>query len=281
MLVDAVLIFDADNTLWHTNAIFRAAQLAALRVLAEASLIVDPEAQLETLRTLDRELVRRMGRFEYDFRVLLAAVSYHTQGLPAEEAITRAITRSEEGVGLEHSAAVERAHAAFRRGLDEVPPLYPDAEAILTAIRSSQSDQHIITVLFSEGDPERVERTLRANGVREREFFDEIIVAHKSREAFEAANELGLQHLPQRKDGGEILTVSIGDALRRDIKFCNQAGFITVYIPSDFHGREEPQEPDEEPCFTIESLRELPAVLRGLGVPLHSLIWEDDISVSS
>jgi FMN phosphatase YigB (HAD superfamily) len=70
----AVLIFDADNTLWDTDSVFRSAQLSLLRTLQKFHLLSDPEEHLSTLRTIDRELFEQMGRFEYDFKVLSIAL---------------------------------------------------------------------------------------------------------------------------------------------------------------------------------------------------------------
>src|SRR5689334_17438900 len=92
--MNAVVVFDADNTLWDTNAVFRDAQLELLRVFEKHRLITSAEAELGTLRQIDRALIRRSGHFEYDFTALAdALVEYYTAGISTDEAADRALTR--------------------------------------------------------------------------------------------------------------------------------------------------------------------------------------------
>jgi ribonucleotide monophosphatase NagD (HAD superfamily) len=98
-------------------------------------------------------------------------------------------------------------------------------------------------------------------------------MAPKSKETFEQAKEIGLQLLSQTTGVKETAFVLIGDSLHRDIKFGNQAGFITVYKPSAFEGFETPNTSDEQPCYTIKSLEELPSILReDLGLMIQTLV---------
>ena len=59
-----VLIFDADNTLWDTNAVFHAAHLAMLKVLEQAQLVSDSRNQVTRLRSIDRALMRHFDRHD-------------------------------------------------------------------------------------------------------------------------------------------------------------------------------------------------------------------------
>jgi len=209
-----------------------------------------------------------LGRFEYDFRLLAAAAAlYFTQSVSVEEAARRAVYGAGEGESPERTAAIDRAYEAYTCALQQVPPLFPDTIDVLTSVRMRGSSAGpVATVLFSDGDPERLERILEAYAIRPRGFFDEIVIGTKSRAAFEQAKEAGKRHLPAGQDRGEPVVVVVGDSLRREIKFGNQAGFVTVYKPAGFLGREQPGEPDEHPAYTIENLGRLLPVLEDLCV---------------
>ncbi len=142
----------------------------------------------------------------------------------------------------------------------ECPPLYPDTEAVLALVRASRS---VVTVLFSEGNPERLERILRAHDIRRKGLFDAIIIGPKSKEAFEEAKRRGRELLPGIGGYPNPPVVLIGDSLHRDIKLGKQAGLMTVYKPSSFTGNEEPSD-DDRPDRTISDLGELPTVLDSL-----------------
>ncbi len=265
----SILIFDADNTLWDTNAIFHDAQLALLGVLAQHGVLSDPEAQFKTLRTIDQELVHQLGRAEYDFKVLaLALIYYFSQKMTVTEVAHTAIHTS--SVSQELSKIIDKAHQAFIEELKRTPKLYPDTIPVLTAIRRSTSDQFLLfQAILSEGNPERLERIIEAYGMRKRGLFDEIIITPKNKDAFEKVKQLGLAHFHDVDKGSHIPMVLIGDSLRNDIKFANQAGFITVYKPSLFKGLEAPDMPDETPNYTIKSLSELPEILKkDVGLPI-------------
>ncbi len=275
--MNAVLVFDADNTLWDTNAVFRRAQLDLVRVFVKAGYISDEESQLEILRALDRELSSQLGRFEYDFGLLSAAMAHHCFGASTiEEAVGRALQRRGENLDSDLSALIEEGYHTFEEGLRRIPPLYPDTASVLSSIRASHStDIHIAILLFSEGNAARLERILQAHEIRDRSVFDEIIISDKSEESFQAAKLIGLQQLPERPSDTEKHFVMIGDSLQRDIKFGNQAGFVTVYKPTIFLGEETPREQDEQPDFVIRSLSELHSILRDIGIPVipRAAMW--------
>lgn len=269
-IIEAVLIFDADNTLWDTDSVFRSAQLALLEILAKYGLLTDPESQLETLRMLDRELFSKMGRFEYDFKVLSAALAYYYyKQLPLKDAVHKAISDSKEGYCYQLAVVIDDACHAFKQGLSGIPNLYSDTEAMLSSICALRASKNpVATVLLSEGEPGRLKLILEAHKIVRRGFFDDIIIERtKSKEIFERAKQSGLKHLHKRGDSAQTLFFLIGDSLKRDIKFGNQLGFVTVYKPSPFMGREEPRELDERPCYTIQKLAELPSLLNSLGFP--------------
>src|SRR5690349_5120340 len=112
--MQAVLVFDADNTLWDTDSVFRAAQLAVLSTLAEAGIISDPYSQLGTLRTVDQELIRQLGRAEYDFSLLpTALIAFYTSGLATTEAARIAIAQQKDNSSTGSAKVVRAAYQAF------------------------------------------------------------------------------------------------------------------------------------------------------------------------
>lgn len=271
----AVLIFDADNTIWDTDAVFRRAQLTLLTILEKAMLITQPSSQLETLRTVDQELMSKLGQAEYDFKLLSTSLVYlYSQKSTVAEAVNASIAHKHPFTNPKLAEIAEQAYQSFKEELKSIPPFYPETIPVLTAIHTSASEANpLVTILLSEGNITRLEHILEAHNIRNQKLFDEIIIAPKSKEALEQAKGIGLQLLSQTSSSKEVVFVLIGDSLNRDIKFGNQAGFITIYKPSAFKGVEVPSISDEQPRYTITSLGELPSILReGLSLPIQSLV---------
>lgn len=274
-----ILIFDADNTIWDTDAIFRGAQLALLETLAKAKLIAQPDSQLETLRIIDQALVSKLEKAEYDFKLLSTALTYfYSHKLTVDEAVNAATTPIKPVATQKIDETIEEAYKAFKKMLKQVPPFYAETIPVLSAIRTSVSETNpLVTILLSEGNYTRLEHILEAHNIRRQGLFDEIIIASKSKEVFEEAKVIGLRLLPQIDNNKETV-VLIGDSLHRDIKFGNQAGFITVYKPSAFKGVETPNTLDEQPRYTIKNLGELPLILReDLGLPIPTTITKQTL----
>lgn len=261
-----VVVFDADNTLWDTDAVFRKAQLEMLRVLAHAGLIKEPESELATLRLLDNALATRFEKFEYDFIALSAALGhYYSRRVSIEEAAEGAFQGSAESIGKELTS---RSAEAFTRTLEEIPPMFKDAEEVLDVLHDSQlRGSPMALLMFSDGKPDRLERILEAHDLRKKRIFDDVVIGTKSVESFSNLRKLALTHLPNASDSQSTLLMMIGDSLRRDIVPANRAGFVTVYKPASFLGDETVASTDEEPTFRVDSLLEVPSLLNSLGVP--------------
>lgn len=267
-----VLIFDADNTLWDTNAVFHAAHVAMLGVFEEAELLANARAQVGQLRALDRALMRHYDRHEYDFKTLVAALAYHyLHGLSIDDAAAYAAMHGEADFDATLRALMQNAYDVHVAALTQVPPLFPGAMEILTHLHASRSRRpHISIVMFSEGHPERLERTIARHEMHQVTYFNEIVMEKKDVQSFKRVGELGRRYLPDTA-ARNVTTVVIGDSLQRDIRYANEAGFTTVYIPSQFQGVEIPQSAVEQPDFQIASLLELPSVLASLGLDLSDL----------
>lgn len=270
----SVLIFDADNTLWDTDSVFRSAQLAMLKTLAKAKLTTKPKLQLGALRTIDQELVRKIGHAEYDFKLLAAALSnFYYYRSSVTEAVNMVATQGHMTASSELAQTIEEAYRIFIEKLKYIPPLYPDTDQVLSSIRASITEENqLVMIIHSEGDQERLERILEAHSIRSRRLFHDIIIAPKSKETFTQVKNRGLHLLEGRKDSTEEVFVLVGDSLHRDIKPGNQAGFTTIYKPSAYKGLETPNAKDEWPTYTISSFKELPSILKKLGLPIPSLV---------
>ena len=264
----ALLIFDADNTLWDTNAVFREAQLALLRPFAEHVPNLSPEEEFVTLREIDRLLFQRLGKFEYDFRILATAIAhFHLQGLSVEDAVCGAMEGTDGALSPSDIALVDQAHQDYSVALQVIPPLLPDTRHVLQTLREKRSLQDgLALTLFSEGDPDRLERILMAHGFAGTNVFDATHIGPKSKESFTRFQEIG-QGFLNLTNGSSSQTVVIGDSLKREIKCGNQIGATTVYIPAGFMGAELPTVDDEKPAYTLSRLGELP----GLTCDLHLL----------
>jgi putative hydrolase of the HAD superfamily len=268
--MNAVLVFDADNTLWDTDSVFRSAQLALLKTLEKFHLLIDSETQLATLRMIDRELFKQIGRFEYNFKLLSVAVAYHfayqLSVQNVQEGVSHAISDSRHKIDSKLVTVIDEAYWAFEKELQEIPKLYLDTETILFDIFASKQNNLLTTILLSEGEPERLNRILKKYE-NIKNLFDNILIEQtKTKETIEKAKQAGREYLSQVESSAETLFVLIGDSLKRDIKFGNQAGFITVYKPSPFMGQEEPQLLDEKPNYIIQKLGDLPLLLNNLGL---------------
>src|SRR5207253_5507680 len=119
--MEAVVVFDADNTLWDTDSVFRSAQLALLQRFADAGLIHDVETELQTLRRLDAELGEQYGRAEYDFRVLIAALAkLYSRELSSERDARRIPPAPQSSGDPELTRIADEAFKAFQDGLRAV-----------------------------------------------------------------------------------------------------------------------------------------------------------------
>jgi putative hydrolase of the HAD superfamily len=153
---------------------------------------------------------------------------------------------------------VEEAAAAFRSCLDAAPSLLSGARPLLDGIREWRGTRpgRRTSVLFSEGDPDRLSVAFDAHRVGEGRYFDDIVLQKKTPGAFQEVcrsirTEVSRSTLPA--DG----IVVVGDSLERDIQPANAAGCTTVYCPGGLWGRETPEESGDRPDYTVETVDEV------------------------
>lgn len=264
-----VLIFDADNTLWDTNSVFHEAHVSMLEVFEAAQLLSNARHQVERVRAIDRALIQHFGRFEYGFKNLATAVAHHYHyGVDPAVAAARALEGDIQALNATLQATIETAYQVHTDALTQIPPLFADVADLLVHLRAYRTvSPHVATLIFSEGHPERLEKTITSHDIRQHGYFDEIVIELKSTEAFERVGELGRQSLAV-PDGHDVTTIVIGDSMQRDIRLANAAGFTTVYIPGGFEGRQNPQTALDRPDFQLDGIAELPSVLASLGLHL-------------
>jgi putative hydrolase of the HAD superfamily len=266
----ALFVFDADNTLWDTDAVFRDAQLSLLRVLEDAGILDDADLEFPTLRMLDRELFAKLGRFEYDFQLLASvAVHYFSAQPEIDKALEMAYAPISPNQGGMHEVA-NKAYKAFDENLKQIPPLFNQSKEVLEQVRSITSTTNSVAMLLlSEGERGRLEKILKMHHMQNG-FFDKIIIEPtKNKEIFAKAKSIGEQLLFH--DQGESFSFVVGDSLKRDIRFGNQCGFTTIYKPAGFMGVEASAETDDIPTHVIKSLIQLPILLTSIGLPINKL----------
>jgi putative hydrolase of the HAD superfamily len=264
-----LLVFDADNTLWDTNSVFHEAHVAMLEVFEAAQFLSDARRQVQQVRLIDRALIQHFGRFEYGFENLATAVAYHYryQADPAAAA-AYALERGAQALDTLMREAIDLAYHTHANALERIPPLFPGVDALFGHLRTYRAaNPHLATVIFSEGHPERLARTIDAYHIERHGYVNEIVIELKTTQAFERVRSLGRKYL-EIPDGEEVVPIMIGDSMQRDIRLANEAGFTTVYIPGSFEGRQEPQTALEQPDFEIERIAQLPAILASLGLHL-------------
>ncbi|HKP53629.1 MAG TPA: HAD family hydrolase [Chloroflexia bacterium] len=270
--MQSLIVFDADNTLWDANKVFTDAQLALLTSLQDAGLKIDPAEDLATLRSTDMLLGSILERAEYDFRLLVMAMMLiASTGVSKEEAASQVLSDDPSAADLPPEV-IDSSFASYSEALMQIPPLFPGTKDVLAYIGTCSSKRDpLVTAVLSEGNEERLEMILQAHRIRDERYFDEIVIARKSKQAFEEIKAVGIKLLPEPPDQVRTLVMMVGDSLHRDIKLANQADFMTVYKPSRFKGHETPQEEDEKPDYTISALTELPPILHELGVPVPQM----------
>lgn len=245
-----VIVFDADNTLWDTNAVFYNAQVDMLSVLASAGMLDEPDEQINNLRALDRKLMKQMGRNEYDFRVLAEAlIHFYSDGRDREstiDTVLKEINRRES-----YSALAEEAYEQFSNTLKNIPSLFPGVIATLQRINQHED---VFTVLFSEGDKKRLFRILDNDSSVSAAYFDRVSIVPKK-------DVVAFQNLRKTVDSKLEDTINnhimVGDSISSDIRPANKAGFVSVHKPGDFAKHEVSEEPADQPDFMIKSLVDL------------------------
>lgn len=258
-----VLLLDADNTLWDTNAVFAKAQYAGIDILEQHGVSLSYSG-LQRLREVDSYLIDELGTFEYDFDHLMQALILWVKGYEPRVA-AQSISHGEAILTEKETSVARYAADALRTTLsNDIPPLLPGASSLLAwlSTQRSQPDRKIASFLVSEGDEGRLLRTVAHHGLDDGgDYFDGVrVVPSKTDESFRKIAAEGRALL--RDDNARV--ICIGDSLRRDIAPANAIGAITIYKPAGFMGHESPGGPDDTPTHTVQSLADALTLVKSM-----------------
>ena len=246
-----VLALDGDNTLWDTNGVYLTAQQDLLDKLEVTGHPVVGD-RLEILRKTDMAIARQIGLFEYDSVFLVRALIRVSNGEPIDRAARFAVAHTPDELERVERESMDEMASKFRATIsDQIPKLLPGALELLSWLEMNYQQSRVIGYLVSEGNFNRVNSTLvHYVGPAALDFLIPYVVPVKSNIDFEQVVSDG------RKKLGDANAVyaAIGDSLRRDIVPANEAGAITIYKPSGFHGSESTETGTPPPDHVIETL---------------------------
>lgn len=214
-----VILTDADNTLWDTDAVFANAQLSVLRAIEnELGVPCGAQDRLAFVRMYDQALAAKHHlHFRYPPVLLAFAVAVGLAGIPADEAASFAIGGSEHTRMLPLAAA-ERIVADYKLELNDTPSLLPGVREGLAYAETAGLNVYVLT----EGRIEKQRETIAHYGLAGK--FAGVFETTKNAQQFE---RLSRRFAPAR-------IVVIGDQPDRDVTPAMQAGCLTVLIPSRF-----------------------------------------------
>ncbi|PWJ18150.1 HAD family hydrolase [Jannaschia seohaensis] len=223
--------FDADDTLWHNETVFRLTQDRFADLLRDHA---DPDHLMERLLAAER---RNLGH--YGFGVKGFVLSMIETAIEVTEARVPASTIA---------TLLEAGREMLRHPVD----LLPGVEQTVRALAADYT-----LVMITKGDLLDQERKLAESGLGE--LFDGIeIVSEKTRETY-------LRAFSQHGEGPER-ALMVGNSMRSDVLPAIEAGAWGVYCPSELEWALEAAEPPEGAARyrRIETLADLPALVAGL-----------------
>lgn len=242
-----LLLVDADNTLWDTDAIYAHAQERLLKSVETQMGITAPRLdRLAFVRDVDQDIAAvHHGRLRYPASLLARALSLRLQGVEARDA-SRIVCRSHDRREMVQSEAA-KLEEDFYADLKTRPPLrtgVTDGLAELSAL-------NLRPLIVTEGRKKRCEELLSVYGLED--FFEGLVEAPKQRSLFSRLLRL---------HGGYYRGFMVGDQLDRDIAPAKEAGFTTLYFPSGFVPKWSPEIDLIEPSYQISSFAEVPQIVR-------------------
>lgn len=246
MVTPVTVFVDADNTLWDTDNVFAAAQLA---LLADVEIAIDrkvPSADgLAFIRAVDQALAERHhAGLRYPPRLLAHGVAMALEGGPADYAAKLAWQgKRQDALSETVAAEVER---KYFEALGRAPPLRPGVLQGLKALELGGCTVLIVT----EGARRRIEETATKLGLLG--HFTRIIEGEKRPELYRRVLKLISARPP---------SFMVGDQLDRDIAPAKLAGLETIYFPGGFRPRWTPEEALVQPDYRIHSFVEVPSIV--------------------
>lgn len=222
------ICFDADDTLWHNERVFRMTQERFAALLAD---FAEADHLMERLLAAER---RNLGHYGYGVKGFVLSM------------IETAIEVTEERVP---AAVIAELLAAGQEMLAHPIDLLPHAQEAVEALATEAE-----LVLVTKGDLLDQERKLAQSGLGE--LFDGVeIVSEKSVATY------------RRLYAGTERAMMVGNSLKSDVIPSIEAGGWGIHVPHDLIWELESAEPpkDSPRYFQISDLGELPGLITELG----------------
>ena len=241
---------DGDNTLWDTNEVFANAQRRMLEGLRLAGFETDPDRDFELLRELDDQLIAHHRTHRYESKYLAyALIRWARAGEgPIDDLTLAELERESEEVKRVTAELGER----LKDDVQEIPLLFPGTMDALDAIRLKGRS---VLVLYSDASQGRLATICSHYNMPA--VFDLVEQGDKSDDDWMRVLEAGRSKIFERFSEVEYRTYVVGDLLKYDIRPAKRLGAITIYKPGGYRGREIPQDPEERPMFTVQTLGEV------------------------
>jgi putative hydrolase of the HAD superfamily len=216
---EVVVLADADNTLWDTDARFATAQLRLLEVVeSHSNAAYGRPDRLDFVRSYDQALaIEHHLHLRYPVRMLADALAIGLcGGVPVEVAKAlvngTALTSSLSEIGRNEAAA------AYMATLNALPELLP---GVLEGLELAK-EQGVTVYILTEGNADTQRKILKHH------VLSELI----SGVSEVTKNEAQFARFRRRYPDSEIAV--IGDQPSRDITPAHAAGCTTVLVPSRF-----------------------------------------------
>jgi len=215
-----VVLVDADNTLWDTDAVFREAQLLVLsRVEMAAGKTCAAVDRLGFVRSYDQALAEKHHlHLRYPAQLLIRSVEAGLAGITPEIASRDAIAGRPLSIIPLDQTVVDAILSDYMNALARTPQLL---NGVAEGVRAAKTAGLRLFVM-TEGRIEKQKRILELHGLLG--SFEGVWEMTKERSQFD--------RMVSRFAGSRVIVV--GDQLDRDIVPAKAAGCSTVLVPSRF-----------------------------------------------
>jgi putative hydrolase of the HAD superfamily len=212
-----VILSDADNTLWDTDAIFAEAQLLMLELMeSEVGLTAPDSDRLSWHRSYDQAIAKvDHRRLRYPPALLVQALALGLSGMAPREAAAASIGGRTQAVPADKVDAIVSKYVAR---LEASPNLLPGVLEGLTAAREAGVEVWVLT----EGAADRQRARISNRGIAD--LIEGVAEATKTVEQFDR----------QRRRFAPKPLYVVGDQPDRDIIPARAAGCRAVLVPSRF-----------------------------------------------
>jgi putative hydrolase of the HAD superfamily len=217
----AVVVADADNTLWDTDAVFQNAQLLLLvRVESAVGRTCTEVDRLAFIRRYDQALAQAHHlHLRYPPQLLVRATEAGLAGISEHVAAENVIARDPAtGSGLLDHARIDSIVSAYLLALAQIPDLLPGVSEGLCLARDAGMELYVMT----EGRIEKQRHFLEVH--RLQQFFDGVWEMTKEHAQFARVRT-------RFKDRRVMV---IGDQPDRDTVPAKAAGCTGILVPSRF-----------------------------------------------